>query len=345
MATIYDVVTPSMLGARWSESVDQREPYLGEAFFTVRKQLGVELSYLKGKRPLVKPLNLSTFDAKVIPLSREAFQKVTTEMPFFKNSKNIDEKQRQELNKVLATNNQAYIDSVVNEIYNDQEQLLNNADVTKEIMRMNLLTSGVIAFANNGTAVSYDFGIPSANKVTPTVDWDTVATADPIADIIGWQDAIETATGLRPTNLLMNLTTFNKMKKVEAIKNDIYILGQGKVTPNATALKEHILNETGCTVYIYSKGYTNDEGDRVPFVANDCVVLFPDGAVGEFVYGTTPEESDLMSGATNAIVEIVDTGVAITSSKEVDPVNVMTKVSMIALPTLNAPDTILIATV
>src|SRR5699024_6174710 len=134
----------------------------------------------------VRPLDLSSFDAKVIPLSREAFSKITQDMPFFKNSLNINEKQRQQLNMILSSDNRAYIDSIVNDIYNDESRLLTNASATREMLRMQALTSGAIAFASNGQAITYDYGVPSANKVTS--NWHTATTADPIADINGWLD-------------------------------------------------------------------------------------------------------------------------------------------------------------
>ena len=73
--------------------------------------------------------------------------------------------------------------------------------------------------------------------------------------------------------------------------------------------------------------------------------MIPDGDLGNTYFGTTPEESDLMSGNTDAQVEIVNTGVAITTIKEPHPVNIMTVVSAIVLPSFEAIDNIFIATV
>lgn len=57
------------------------------------------------------------------------------------------------------------------------------------------------------------------------------------------------------------------------------------------------------------------------------------------MFGTTPEESDLLGGnSDSAKVAIVDTGIAVTTIKHADPVNVETKVSMIALPSFERLD-------
>ena len=57
--------------------------------------------------------------------------------------------------------------------------------------------------------------------------------------------------------------------------------------------------------------------------------------------GTTPEESDLRNNL-NAEVAIVNGGVAVTTSQIVDPVNVETKVSMVALPSFERASDIVI---
>ena len=347
MATIFDIVNAKLDKTRWEEKVDEREPYLLEAFFPERKQLGIELAMLKGARPNLRPLDLSAWDVKVNPIIRGSVSKVETEMPFFKNSLSINEKMRQELLKVLATGNQAYIDAVLENVYNDNKTLLEDASVTREVMRAQILTAGAIAMASNGQEIEYDYGVPDANKktLTSTAKWDAPTTADPIADIESWQDQVEQNTGKRPTILVMNRTTFNLMKKCDAVKNAIYVFGNGKVTPNDSALKEYILGETGCTVYIYNKGYhAQGSSSFTKFIADDVVCLFTDGALGEFVFGTTPEEADLMTGS-DADVAIVDLGVAITKIKEKEPVNVMTKVSMVGMPTLEKPNELIIATV
>ncbi len=62
-------------------------------------------------------------------------------------------------------------------------------------------------------------------------------------------------------------------------------------------------------------------------------------------YGSTPEEADLLSGSTSAQVCIVNTGVAITTFDEADPVNKITKVSEIVLPSFETIDQIFAATV
>jgi hypothetical protein len=341
MSTIYEAITPQFISNKWTMSVRERKPFLGELFFPARKQLGIQLAWLKGAKPSIQPLSASSFDAKAMPLSREAFSKVETEMPFFKNSKNINEKLRQELLKVMQTGNQEYINNIKNEIYNDEEELLAGADLARERMRMLIMTTGKIEFTDpNGQSLAYDFGVPSGNLKTS--DWETIATSDPVKDLNDWADYIEQENGVRPTSVMMNKTTFNLIAKSTAVKNAMYVFANGTVTPTATDATTYISTQTNLKLYIYNKGY-KISGTFTKFVADNKVVMFVED-LGYTNFGTTPEEADLM-GSTNARVSIVDTGVAITTSQEIDPVNVMTKVSMVCLPTITNANLLLIADV
>lgn len=344
--TIYDVVSSKEIATYWKVAEQYREPYFGESKFPAQKKLGLDLSWIKGARKAPVALQLSAFDAKAVPLSRQGFEKMIAEMPFFKNSMNIDEKQRQELNLVLGSGNQAVIDLIVKNIYNDELTLLENARLAVEMMRMQILTTGAVSIASNGQTYSFDYGVPVDQKVAPSVKWDVVATADPVNDINGWLDAVEQKTGTRPTEALINGTTLAALGKIAAIKNAIYVFANGTVNITRDRVLSFLEAETKCTFYVYNKGYNNPtDNSFVKFVPDGTVVFMPAGALGNTYFGTTPEESDLMAGATDAEVTVVDTGIAITTHKEVDPVNVQTKASMICLPSCELADQLVIASV
>ena len=72
---------------------------------------------------------------------------------------------RQELNKVIESNNQAYIDAVVNRIFNDEMDLLEGAAAQRERMRMMALTTGTIVMEGNGQVYEYDYQMPEDSEV------------------------------------------------------------------------------------------------------------------------------------------------------------------------------------
>ena len=340
MATIFDYISSKEQARRWEESALERPPYFGEGITSTTKQLGTEFSTLNGRVSAPKILNASSYDAKAIYLPREGFQITKGEIPYFKNALSINEKQRQDLLIAIQSGNQEVIEALTTKLYNDNKTLLESAGVTREAMRMQLLTTGKIAISNNGQVWEFDFGVPAENQVD--TDWgvEAQATADPVNDIISAQDAVETKYGVRPRNVLMNTVTFNKFSKLTNILNALNANSVRTIVPRKRDIVAYLEDATESTIYLYDKTYKGLDGKMNKFVPDD--VVFPDGAVIEEVFGTTPEEADLMAGISRAQVSLVDTGVALTTWAEEDPVFVRTKVSMTYIPTLVDPNSIVI---
>lgn len=341
--TIFDLVRSEEIVAYWNELTQDREPYLGETLFPNDKKLGLDLKWLKGSKGLPVVLKLSAFDAQAVPRDRLGFDRLSAEMPFFKESLLIDETLRQELNKVLETGNQSYIDAVINRIFADNVTLLEAASAQRERMRMMLLTTGVISITSNGQAYSYDYGIGAGQKPSAAASW-AVTTSDIGADIRKWQDDREDATGVRPDRAICSRKTWGYLLNNETFKKSIYVLSAGQATLSDARLKAYLLDEYGLEVVVYSKRFINESGIATPYVPDDTFVMFPAGALGNTWFGTTPEESDLL-GSSASNVAIVDTGVAVTTMKKEDPVNVETKVTMICLPSFEAADQLVIGDV
>lgn len=340
MPTIFDFVNANEMVSYWETLTKDRPPYLGETLFPAQKKLGLDLKWIKGSAGLPVVLKPSAFDAGAVPRPRIGFDRLTAEMPFFKESLYIDEELRQQLNMVLETGNQAYIDAVLNRIFNDNTVLLEGAAARREQMRMMALTTGAISITANGQAYSYDYGMPSDHKVTVTKSWSD-PTADIGADIVAGQDKIEDDTGVRPTRAVCSRKTWGYMLKNDIFKKSIYVLSQGQATLTDSVLKQYLQDTYGLEVVVYSKRYNNDSKSATKYVPDDTFVMFPSGSLGTTWFGTTPEESDLMGKAV-ANVSITDVGVAVTSINKADPVNVETKVTMISLPSFEAADQVYI---
>lgn len=340
---IFDLVTAPEVTAYWTTLNQDRPPYLGETLFPNQQKLGLDLKWLKGSKGLPVVLKLSAFDAQAVPRARIGFEKVSAEMPFFKESMYIDEELRQELNKVLESGNQAYIDAVMNRIFDDEATLIDAAAVARERMRMMLLTTGTIVMTSNGQTYTYDYGLSEAQKPTVTKSWSD-PTADVITDIRTWQDEREDETGVRPTRAICTRKTFSYLMNNTQIKFAIW--GNENNAPVSEAkVKAFIAQELDLDVVIYNKRYKDEEGTTQKFVPDDVFTLLPPGDLGNTWFGTTPEQSDLMASSAVDNVSIVDTGVAVTTMRKADPVNVETKVTQIALPSFEAADQIVIADV
>ena len=335
--TIFDLMQSNQLTAYWEELVQDEAPYPCEELFPDDKKRGLSLQWIKGSRGLPVVLKTSAFDTFAVPRPRIGFDKLTAEMPYFKESTYIDEELRQELNLVLETGNQAYIDSVMNRVFDDEMNLLRGARASRERMRMMALTTGVVSMANNGQAFTYDYGIPAAHKTTTETSWSDHAGSDPIEDMRVLKEQILDDTGVEVTRAMCDGATWRNIRNNEKIAKTIFVLSNGQASVNDGRLRQYILDEVGIDVMVNDKRYVDEKGQTVRFMPENTFVMFPDGALGRTWFGTTPAESDLMGGQV-ANVSITDTGVAVTTVQKADPVNVETIVSMICLPSFEAAD-------
>lgn len=338
--TIFDIITSTEIASYWELMTQDRAPYLGEELFPNEKKLGLKLDWLKGSSGLPIVLKASAFDVKAVPRPRIGFEKLSAQMPFFKESKYIDEELRQQLNMIIETGNQAYIDTISNRIFADETELLEGAAAQRERMRMMMLTTGVISMKSNGQVYEYDYRIPEGHKKTVTKSWSD-QTATIMDDIRKAQDIIREDTGVELTRAVTTSKVIGYMRNNTEIKKSIAILTDGQGFISDSKVVSYIKDELGITIAVYDKKYKDEDGNTQNYVPEDTFTLIPDGTLGNTWFGTTPEESDLLtSGVAN--VSIVDTGVAITTVNETDPVNVNTKVTMICLPDFPTADQVFI---
>lgn len=353
MPSIFDYVNTKEIGAYISNAPSNNMPYLGETLFPNKRQLGLDLKWIKGSKGLPAALAPSHFDAKATVRERIGFSAVQTEMPFFRESMKIGEKDRQEINKLIQGNTTAFLEPILSNIFGDVANLVEGARVDAERERMQLLSTGLIAIDANRVNYDYDYHFLSTHKVTPTTLWSDTANSDPTNDIRVTMDLIEADTGVRPAGAVCSRKTFNYLIQNTKIKDDMF-LTTGTVATLAyvtdAMVKQYFSQKLGLSIAIYTKKYALIGTDGKPTGSNqyfpdNVFSLIPDGNLGSTYYGTTPEESDLMGGVTDAQVQIVNGGIAVTTIKEPHPVNVMTVVSAIVLPSFENIDEVAILNV
>lgn len=339
--SIYDLVTAANVVAYWLELNINNQPMLGETLFPSKRVVGIKLDWIKGANKQPVALRLAAYDTKAIRRDRRGIEEYTTKMPFFKESKYIDEDMRQKLNTLIGNNsNKELINQIIREIFNDEIELITAASISLERMRMEALTNGTITLAENGQAYEYDFGIPADQKITATTSWSD-PTADIITEVNDIKDSMK-AKGVTLTKAVCNSSVIKALRKNNTIKNQIYVLAGGSISSVSEArVLSYLQEETGIVFYAYDNVYVDEAGVEHKYIPNDTVVFLPDGALGSTAMGTTPEESDLMASGI-ADVRIVNNGMAVTGYKTVDPVNVEMKVSMVALPSFERANEVVV---
>ena len=338
--SLYELVTSNNMVAYWLEK-NLNTYTVGDQLFPYKKEIGCEIDWIKGANNQPVGLRLSAYDSKAIRRDRQGVDKYKTEMPFFKESMVIDEKLRQQLNTLMQTQNETIINAIVANIFNDQIKLITAAYETIERMRMQALTTGSIVVSSNGQSYSYDYGMPEGNKITVDTAWSS-SSANIIKDINDTKKLARRA-GYKLTRAMCNSNLLEALTANTNISKRIFAMSNGDVYITSEEVRRFIEREANIVIYVNDDGYIDEStGNFVNYFADDIFVLMPEGELGETHIGVTPEESDLMNGATKAEVALVNEGIAVTTFAIEDPVNVETKVSMVALPSFEKADGVFI---
>lgn len=99
---IYDYLNASEVAAYIQALPSNALPYLGSTLFPNAQQAGTDISWLKGANNLPVTIQPSNYDAKASIRERAGFSKQATEMAFFRESMRLGEKDRQQLQLLLA---------------------------------------------------------------------------------------------------------------------------------------------------------------------------------------------------------------------------------------------------
>ncbi|MBN2980124.1 major capsid protein [Cohnella algarum] len=346
MPNIFDLINARAIASYVTTNPSNQIPYLGATLFPARKKLGLDLAWIKGSRGLPVALRPSAFDAKATLRDRIGISKIETEMPFFREAMRIGEKDRQDLLRLMESSNDQYVMPLITQIFDDAANLVNGAQVIPERMIMQLLSTGKIEITDNRQDYDYDYHFAQSHMetLTGTAVW-TDPDSTPIEDIQRWKRIINGDTGATLARAICTEKTWGYLMQHPSIRLDMNPIGGQNIIMTDALLHEYLRNKLQISVAVYNKMYALQDGSTHQFFPDDFFTLIPAGNLGNTWYGTTPEEADLMAGATAAEVQIVNTGVAITTIKEPHPVNVETIVSEIVLPSFETMDTVFIAKV
>lgn len=353
MQNFSDVFTAKAFAMYWTKYLEQAntEGYLGTSLFPPVKKKGIDIKWIKGRSGLPVTLRQSAFDAVAHVRDRIGVTAIQTEMPFFRDSFIVKESDRQEILRAQDSND-LYVQPVLDNIYNDAKNLTNGANVVPERMIMQLLSpadgSPKIEISD-GAKVSclYEYDVDGSFKtnnfkaLTGTAAWTDHKNSNPVQDILDAKEVVE-RTGNVPTIALMSKKTLRDIRENENVKAYIVAKAQatgGVILVTDKLVKEYISEETELTVVVNNKSFIDESGTAKRFYPDDMVTLLPAQPLGSTVYGTSPEEADLMADD-KADVAIVNTGVAIATIKQEHPVNVRVLASEIVLPSFEGMDNV-----
>lgn len=342
MNTIFDLVNSTAMAEYIVKIQSNAIPYLGEALFPNAKKRGLRLDWIVGYNSLPIALMPSAFDAKPTIRDRLYATEISTKMPFFRESMRIGEEDRQELLQFLEDNKNQYAYDTIMKIFDDANNLVEGAKVQSERERMSLLVDGKISIAapnESGIMVQYNYNYDPDGKwaqenrvvLSGTNKWTDHENSHPITDIMNIKRKAANH-GVVLKRAILTTKTWMDLIENKSIKMDMNVTSGQNIILTDSMLETYLVTKTGISFVTYDKMYKDEAKQDRQYYPDNQITFIPDGTLGKTWYGTTPEEADLMSGNKDADVTLVNTGIALLTKKESVPVNIMTVVSEIVLP-------------
>lgn len=350
--TLREAFTARALGVAWNRYEKSRgtQPYLGRQKFGTRKQEGLDLRFIKGKSGLPVSLKASNFDAQAPLRDGIGFADIQNEMPFFRESYMVTEREEQDYANYMSAENSALANQVLREIMKSPMMLIEGARVVPERMIWQLLApaDGVpkidVHIGDEKYTVEYTSDAGVAHKADHYFEmvgddlWSAAATATPLEDLITIKRNFAKKTGYSLARFTMNTETWEMVLAAEDTKKQV--LGIAAYQGGIRLQQEQVLaylRSYGIVIEVYDKMYVDEAGDTQYFIPTGVVSATPDGVyLGDFVFGRTPEERS--GSLANGTLSVVDTGISVYTYTTEHPVNTHCVVSMIGLPTFEGMD-------
>ena len=347
---IQDFFNARAVALNRTEVESNRIPFLGEQFFPNNKIMGLDLKWIKAHKGLGVALAPSNFDALATIRPRQGFQYVQNEMPLFRESMQVKERDMMEIARIQSSDD-PYADAVLSDIYDDTNTLLDGADIAVERMRMQLLApqNGKVQIsigAKDNTIYLYDYdqdGTWAAKNylaIQSAADKWNAATAKPLTDLNNAKKVLA-QNGFTAQYAIMTTKTWDYLVSVTQIANAlITISGQPVSYIDDQTVAEVFRRKTGLTPILYDKQYIGYDGLAANYYPDNYVTIVGSESVGQTFYGTTPEERTLLGDA-KADVAVLDRGVAVAVQTTYGPpVATATTVSQIVLPSYELMDAV-----
>lgn len=342
-----ELLDPKYMTKMWDAEAEEQK-YLGNALFPRLKTGQLTLRHFRGKSGLPVVLEPSTYDAKPNIRGRQGVSLYQSDMPFFRESMRIGEKEIMEIHQALQSQDLDTARFILSRVYDDVGTLRRAANARVEMMIWELMqTGGITATASteHGRTTVHELNFDpdgswaTSNVTTLLTDgmWSAPTTATPVADIMEVLREASTK-GIVLKKLIMNSVTLNNMLATAEVRA---LLNPQALFMVDTEYLEALQRKLNISIVVYDAlyGYV---GGSAKFVLDGNVIFIPDGAMGEFIFGATPEEIGVIQSP-HSQKQLVDTGITIVKYEESSSVvNHFVNVSFLGLPNFKNMDAVYI---
>lgn len=229
-------------------------------------------------------------------------------------------------------------------VYNVLRLLSEGVDDRVEYLRWQALSVGTLTYDKYGVKISVDWGIPAGNKKTADPLWSDVNNADPLQDIVDWNEILIAATGGPAVVAYCSTKVWGYLLQNAKIRNLIGYSQTGKAVgfPTKAQVMQFMLNGEGLPVVTFDAKFNEESeagvsiltrflGDTKFIMLASASGLSPFG-LGDVGDGPVPDNN--MSSGKYADFYILR-----------EPYREISRCLQMAFPRLYVPQAILIGTV
>lgn len=290
----------------------------------------IDYRFTRGGEGLAQAATFRNYDTPSRFGSRPGTTRVTGSLPPISRQIKLGEYDRLKLR-------QASNDAVVNEIFNDADRMVRAVAARMELARGEALVTGKVAISEGGVVATADYGRTAGHTVAAGTDWNTIATATPLTNMIAWADTYEATNGQRPETALTSRRVLRLLTRNAEIIDAIKGNAAGATRVNLAELNDLLVSEGLPSIETYdAKVLVGNTTTRI--IAEDKFLFLPakgeGNGLGGTLWGTTSESLEPEYG----LGDEERAGVVVGVYKQPNPVAHFTNAAGIGLPVLANPD-------
>lgn len=320
----------------FAENYNYKTNFMGEALFPSTKTDNFKMTIRRivenGNLPVMAFVHSLDTEARIG--DRPDYEELKVEKLFIKEKLNQGERLAEYLSKYTP-------DSEVKAfIFNDLANLYVRVLTRIELMRMQLLSTGVIVVNENNAQANVNFGYKASHNDTMT-GWN-----DPAHDIIADLNGIVRKAKNDGYTITRALTSDKIISYICANTAIQAYFTRANILPTESNVLNWIASNFGiefATNENFYKVRAKDTAKHRFYPENKITWIAGNEVLGKTVYGVTPEELELTSGTDAQVTS--NAYVVGTMWKANDPVTTWTKASAVALPVPNDIDRLYITTI
>lgn len=242
--------------------------------------------------------------------------------------------------RALLTRNN---DPIIAAIYEDAQRMIRSVQGRIEVARGDVIDDGIVTIAENGLALTANFGRDALMRKVAGMVWTNVA-APIVTDLLAWVLEYETLNGITPDHLLVPKTRIGSMALNTEMRNYAAAFGTTPSRINRQTI-DNILSSEGLPPIRTYDTVVRKDGVVTRVLPLDKVYLMPPAGepLGNTFYGPTAEA--LLLAERGLIEATAVPGVVAVVSRSEHPVQTYTVGTAVALPAMPNPNLVLDADV